>query len=149
MPSITTGYLYTFFALIAVSGILIASFVDYANAIRFSSEVKTLRDLMDFVAAEATELLTAALTANASAETYIEAPAAIGDKQYWLALRNDSVRVWLEGGFGKTPTISGVLCVYLTVEAEASGYYVGGYGAICLTCSTGANAPKITISALS
>jgi len=81
MPSITTGYLYTFFALIAVSGILIASFVDYANAIRFSSEVKTLRDLMDFVAAEATELLTAALTANASAETYIEAPAAIGDKQ--------------------------------------------------------------------
>ncbi|MBS7647707.1 MAG: hypothetical protein QXL91_00685 [Candidatus Bathyarchaeia archaeon] len=149
MPAITPGYLYTFFALIAVSSILLASFMDYANAIRFSSEVWKLRDLMDHVAAEATELLTMALTTNVSAETYIQAPAALGRQQYWLALRNDSVRAWLEGGFGDTPTEGGVLRVFLSCKAEASGCYVSGYGAIHLTCFTGAAAPRIVISSLS
>lgn len=149
MPAVTPGYLYTFFALIAVSSILLASFMDYANAIRLSSEIRKFKDLMDLVAAEATELLTIALTTNASAETYIQAPAAIGSKRYWLAFRNDSARAWLEGGFGDTPTEGGVVCVYLPCRAEALGYYVSGYGAIRLTCSTGANEPKLVISGLS
>lgn len=149
MPAITPGYLYTFFALIAVSSILLASFMDYANAIRFSSEVWKLKDLMDHVAAEATKLLTVALTTNVSAETYIQAPATLGRQQYWLALRNDSARAWLEGGFGATPTESGVLRVFLSCKAEVSGRYVSGYGAIRLTCFTGAACPRIVISGLS
>ncbi|GEM_PF-374524 len=148
MPAITPGYLYTFFALIAVSSILLASFMDYANAIRFSSETWKLKDLMDHVAAKTTQLLTLALTANASAENYIQAPAAIGNKQYWLALKNDSAKAWLEGGFGNTPTEGVELRVYLPCKAEASGFYIGGYGAIRLTCSAGvvANPPRIQIS---
>lgn len=149
MPSITPGYLYTFFALIAVSSILIASFVDYANAIRFSSEIKTLKNLMDLVAAKTTELLAMALMTNTSAETIIQAPTSIGSKQYWLAFRNDSNRAWLEGGFGNTPTENMELRVHLPCKAEASGFYVSGYGAIHLTCSTRADAPMISISSLS
>lgn len=148
MPSITPSYLYTFFALTAVSGILIASFMDYVNAIRFSSETKTLKDLMDFVAAKATELLTMASMANASAETIIQAPTAIGSKQYWLAFRNDLTGAWLEGGFGNAPTENVGLRVYLPCKAEASGFYVSGYGAVRLTCSMGADAPMISISGL-
>jgi len=148
MPAITPGYLYTFFALIAVSSILLASFMDYANAIRFSSETWKLKDLMDHVAAKTTQLLTLALTADASAETYIQAPAAIGSKQYWLALKNDSAKAWLEGGFGNAPTESMELRVYLPCKVEASGFYISGYGAICLTCIVGvsANPPRIQIS---
>lgn len=149
MPPITPGYLYTFFALIAVSSILIASFVDYTNAIRFSSETKTLKDLMDLVAAKATELLTIALVTNASAENLIQAPTSIGDKQYWLAFRNDSTIAWLGGGFGNTPTENMGLRVYLPYKAEASGFYVSGYGAIRLTCSTRTGTPIISISSLS
>lgn len=149
MPAITPGYLYTFFALIAVSSILLAAFIDYTNAIRFSSETRMLKDLMDYVAAEATELLTMALTTNVSAETYIQAPAALGHQQYWLAFKTNSAKAWLEGGFGKTLSENGWLRVYLPCNADVSGYYVSGYGAICLTCSTGVDSPRITISGLS
>lgn len=149
MVAITPSYLYTFFALIAVSSILLVSFMDYANAIRFYSETRKLKELMDCVTTEATKLLTMALTANASAETYIQAPTGIGDKQYWLTFRNDSARAWLEGGFGNTPTENGALRVYLTCKAKASGNYISGYGAIRLTCSASEDAPRIIISGLS
>lgn len=151
MPAITPSYLYTFFAIIAVSGILLVSFTDYANAIRFSSETWKLKDLMDCVTAKATELLTLAATVNASAETYIQAPTTIGDKQYWLAFKNDSSRAWLEAGFGNTPMENVGLRVYLPSKAAASGYYVSGCGAVCLTCSANmrGDAPRIRISGLS
>ncbi|MBS7608667.1 MAG: hypothetical protein QXQ08_01920 [Candidatus Bathyarchaeia archaeon] len=149
MPAITPGYLYTFFALIAVSSILLASFMDYVNAIRLSSEIRKLKDLMDCVAAEATKLLIMALTTNVSVETCIQAPATFGRQQYWLALRNDSAKAWLEGGFGDTPAEGGVLRVFLSCKAEASGCYVSGYGAIRLTCFTGATLPRIIISSSS
>ncbi|MCS7124908.1 MAG: hypothetical protein NZ932_05805 [Candidatus Bathyarchaeota archaeon] len=149
MPVITPSYLYTFFALIAVSSILLVSFMEYANAIRFSFETRKLKELMDHVAAEAIELVTMALTANASTETIIQAPPAMGEKQYWLTLKNDSARAWLEGGFGNLPTENTALRVYLACKAEATGYYISGYGAIRLTCSASADAPRIILSGLS
>jgi len=135
MPAITPGYLYTFFAIIAVSGILLVSFMNYANAIRFSSEVGKLKDLMDSVAAKATELISLTKVTNATTEVYIQAPAAIGDRQYWLMLRNDSSKVWLEGGMGSTPKEGAGMRVYLPSMALAYGCYVSGYGAILLKCS--------------
>ena len=135
MPAITPSYLYTFFAIIAVSGILLVSFMGYANAIRFSSEMNKLRDLMDSIAAKATELINLMKATNATAETYIQAPAVLGDKQYWLMLGNDSSRVWLEGGLGNTPKEEAGIRVYLPGMVLAYGYYVSGYGAVCLKCS--------------
>ncbi len=85
MPTITPSYLYTFFAVMVVSSILVASFMDYSGVIRFSAETRKLKNLMDHVAAETTELLNLA-AANATAETFIQAPAAIGNTQYWLRL---------------------------------------------------------------
>jgi len=55
MPAITPGHLYTFFAIIAVSSILLVSFMDYAGVIRLSAETQRLKNLMDYVAAKATE----------------------------------------------------------------------------------------------
>ena len=151
MPAITPSYLYTFFAIIAVSSILLVSFIDYASAIRTSSEMGRLKDLMDSVAAKATQLISLSRATNATAEAFIQAPAAIGDRQYWLMIRNDSSKVWLEGGLGNTPTEGAGIRVYLPGMALAYGYFVSGYGAICLKCSINRKAgiPEIQLSSSS
>lgn len=151
MPAITPSYLYTFFAIIAVSGILLVSFIGYADAIRLSSEMGKLKDLVDLVAAKATELISLTKAANTTAEVFIEAPSAIGDTQYWLMLSNDSTRVWVEGGLGKTPKEEVGIRVYIPSTASAYGYYVSGYGAIFLKCSLNQNMgiPEVQLSSLS
>ncbi|MEM2971466.1 MAG: hypothetical protein QW270_03485 [Candidatus Bathyarchaeia archaeon] len=134
MPAITPSYLYTFIALIAVSSLLTASFVAYASALRSSSEARKLKNLMDYVAAESTKLLTLTLTTNATATAYLQMPTAIGERQYWLELHNDSVKAWLEGGFGNSPVEGVDLRVYLPNRVLATGYYISGYGAAQLKC---------------
>ncbi|MEM4700547.1 MAG: hypothetical protein QXZ51_00180 [Candidatus Bathyarchaeia archaeon] len=139
MPAITPSYLYTFFAIITVSGILLVSFMGYAGALRLSSEMGKLKDLVDLVAAKATELISLAKAANTTTEAFIQTPAAIGDRQYWLILENSSSRVWAEGGLGNTPKEEAGMRVYLPGVALASGYYVSGYGVILLKCSINQN----------
>lgn len=133
MPSITPSYLYTFIALLAVSSLLVFSFIAYADVLRFSSEIKQLKNLMDNVAAKSTELLTLTLTTNATADAYLQMPTVIGNQQYWLQIRNDSAKAWVEGGFGTTLTDGTDLRVYVP-ESSANGYYVGGYGALHFKC---------------
>ncbi|MBS7616844.1 hypothetical protein KEJ45_06575 [Candidatus Bathyarchaeota archaeon] len=145
MPAITPSYLYTLFAVIAVSSILTVSFMNYANAVRTSLETRKMKNLLDQIAAKATELLTLTMTTNAKASTFIQAPNAMGEKQYWIRLENDSTRAWLEGGFGNTPTENTELRAYIPNCALVSGYYISGYGAICLTCSVDNGAIKIQI----
>ncbi|MGB9960218.1 MAG: hypothetical protein ACPLKQ_06840 [Candidatus Bathyarchaeales archaeon] len=148
MPTITPSYLYTFFAVMVVSSILVASFMDYSGVIRFSAETRKLKNLMDHVAAETTELLNLA-AANATAETFIQAPSAIGNTQYWLRLRNDSLKAWLEGGFGNLPTKDAELRVYLPSRVSASGFYISGYGAIHITCFVNSSLPNLQLSSSS
>jgi len=145
LPAIAPSYLYTFIAMIAVSTLLVASFMAYANALRASSETTQLENLIDNVAAKSTELLTLTLSTNASAETFIQMPTTIGDKVYWLQLRNDSERAWLEGGFGNAPVEAAEMRVYLPKEATASGFYIAGYGAAHLKCENHAGLMQITL----
>ncbi len=149
MPSITPSYLYTFVALIAISSMLIFSFMAYADALRAPLEAKQLKNLMDYVASKGTELLTLTSTTNATTETYLQMPTAIGDKQYWLRLRNNSAEIWLEGGFGNTPTEDAELRIYLPSEASATGYYRGGYGAAHLKCHFGSGVLQIILTSSS
>jgi hypothetical protein len=149
LPSITPSYLYTFVALIAVSSLLIFSFMAYAEALRASSETRQLKNLMDYVAAESTELLTLALATNATSEAFLQMPASIGNKQYWLQFRNDSSKTLLEGGLGNVPMEGTELRIYLPKEASATGYYVGGYGAAHLKCYLDAEVPQIQLTSSS
>ena len=149
MPSITPAYLYTFLALIAVSSLLVFSFIAYTDTIRAASEAKQLRNLMDIVSAKATELTTLTLTTNASAEAYLQMPTSIGSKQYWLQLRNDSSAVWLEGGLGNTQVEGGGLRIYLPKEAVATGQYSSGYGAAHLKCSMNGTVPYVMLTSFS
>ena len=86
MSSIPPSYLYTFVAMIAVSSLLIFSFMAYAEAIRFSSEARQLKNLLDHVAGKSTELVTLTLATNATAESFLQMPTSIGNRQYWLGL---------------------------------------------------------------
>ncbi len=143
MPSITPSYLYTFVALMAVSSLLILSFMTYAEALRVSSETRQLKNFMDHVAAKSTELLTLTLATNATSEAFLPMPVSIGNKQYWLRLCNNSDKTWLEGSLGNVPMEGTELRVYLPKEASATGYYIGGYGAVHLKCYSNASVPQI------
>jgi hypothetical protein len=146
LPAITPSYLYTFIALIAVSGLLVFSFMNYTEALRFSSEVKQLKNLMDTVAAKSTELLTLTLVTNATIKVYLQMPTAIGNKQYWIQLDNDSASAWIEGGFGDTPAKATDLKIQLPKDTAASGHYIGGYGAACLMCYSDADISRIQLN---
>lgn len=143
MPTITPSYLYTFVALMAVSSLLFFSFMAYAEALRVSSETRQLKNLMDHVAAKSTELLTLTLATNATSEAFLPVPVSIGNKQYWLRLCNNSDKTWLEGGFGNIPIEGTELRIYLPKETSATGYYIGGYGAVHLKCYSNASVPQI------
>lgn len=149
MPSITPSYLYTFVALIAVSSLLIFSFVAYTQALRVSSEIRRLKNLMHYVAAESTELLTLTLATNATSEIFLPMPTSIGNKHYWLQFRNDSSRALLEGGFGNTFVEGTDLRVCLPKEASATGHYIAGYGAARLKCYLDAGVPEIQLTSSS
>ncbi len=146
MPTIAPSYLYTFLAMIAVSTILVLSFMTYVSALRISSEAGQLSNLMDHLAAESTDLLTLALVTNTTIETFVQMPTLIGEKQYWLQLRNDSSTAWLEGGFGNQPIDGAALRVYLPQEASATGSYIGGYGAARLECEMNAGYLRIRLA---
>ena len=143
MPSITPSYLYTFVALMAVSSLLIFSFMAYAEALRVSSETRQLKNLMDHVSAKSTELITLTSATNATSEASLPMPASIGNKQYWLRLCNNSEKTWLEGGLGNIPMEGTELRVFLPKEASATGYYIGGFGAVHLECYLNASIPQI------
>ena len=149
MPTITPAYLYTFVALIAVSSMLIFSFMAYADTLRVPLEIKQLKNLVDYVVAKGTELLTLARTTNATTETFLQMPTTIGNKQYWIRFRNDSAEAWLEGGFGNTFTQGTELRTYFPKEVWATGYYRGGYGAAHLKCQVNGAIPQIRLTSSS
>jgi hypothetical protein len=135
--------------MIAVSTILVLSFMTYVSALRISSEAGHLSNLMDHLAAESTDLLTLVLVTNTTIETFLQMPTLIGEKQYWLRLRNDSSNAWLEGGFGNQPIEGAALRVYLPQEVFATGSYIGGYGAARLECEINAGCPRIQLTSSS
>jgi hypothetical protein len=132
--------------MIAVSTLLVMSFMAYANMLRVSSEAKQLTNLVDHVAARSAELLALASVTNSTSEAYVQMPAAIGSKQYWLQLQNDSTRIWIEGGLGNVPVEGSEIHAFLPGKGSASGRYVGGYGAACIRCNSVAGFIQIQLT---
>lgn len=145
MPTITPAYLYTFAALIAVSSLLTLSFIAYVNTLRSSSEINRLKDLMNYVAAKAINMMAYTLSTNATVETFVQLPSRIGEKQYWLKLENDPSTSWLKGGFGDNP-LEGELRLSLMKNVLANGSYVGGYDSARLTCLSSSGVVQIQLS---
>lgn len=132
MPSIIPSYVYMFAAMTAVGTLLIFSFNSYAATLRLIPETEQLDNLLSYVVAKATELQSLT-TANSNMQAYMNLPSKIGDRAYWLRLRNDTVQSWVEGGFGEITenTITNHR-VYLAGNPSTSGQYTSGFGAAVL-----------------
>jgi hypothetical protein len=115
-----------FVAMIAVGTLLIFSFNSYAATLRFIPEAEQLNNLLNYVTAKATELITSTQTGNIT--VYLDLPTGIGDQQYWIRLQNDAFRSWVIGGFGTDWNITSSYEVFLPGNSIATGHHLSVYG---------------------
>ncbi len=148
MPSMVTSHFYTFVALTAISTILIFSFSAYASTTRAAPEIEVLKEILNHVAAKGNQLLTVVTTTNSTAYLTVTLPSAIGNREYWIRIRNDSSKAWIEGGLGHTMNDETSLRVSLLGKTSTSGHYLGGYGPAILECYMNGSVPQLNLSSL-
>ncbi len=134
MPAIASSYIYAFFALIAVSSILISSFAAYATTLRTIPEMEQLENLLHHVASKGLELVSLTAATNSTSEAILRLPSSIGNRQYWVRLRGDSSKAWAEGALGTIHEGSVANRVYLLKAVSVQGSYSSGYGSAVLEC---------------
>jgi len=148
LPSVATSYIYTLVALTSVSALLIYSLNSYTATLRNMSETDQLRNILNEVAAKANELLTLVTATNSSVGVSVPLPTFIGNQQYWMRLRNDSSRAWLEGSLGQTVGGGEVYQVFLPPKTSTSGYFVAGRGTLLLECYLNVSTPQLNLASL-
>jgi hypothetical protein len=146
MPSIVASHIYTMFAVAVVGAILIAAFNSYTTSIKTTSESEQLKNILSHVAAQGNELLTLTEATNSSTRFSIQLPAAIGQKQYWLRIRNDSSSTWIEGSFGQIAEKTELDRLFLPKGTSASGYFIGGYGPAILESYMNSSTPQLNLT---
>ena len=135
MPSQATNYFYTMVAMGVIALMITNAFNLHSTNLQAVSERQGLKELLETVAAEATELVVLTEATNATTKISIHTPQMIGKKQYWIRLVSDSSEDWVEGAFGDPWTGSPDFRVDLPWDVSASGTYKGGYGTLSLNCT--------------
>jgi hypothetical protein len=108
-------------------------------------EIEQLKNLLEHVAAESCELVSTTTANNSTATIRVSMPCRLGEKSYWIQLRNDSSRAWVEGGLGTTP-VQTDLAIFLPGAVAASGLYNSGYGFAELECQLQGTAVCLNLS---
>jgi hypothetical protein len=132
--------------LAAVGTLLIATINSYTTTLKVASENEQLKNLLNQIAAKAEELLATVAATNSSAQVFLQMPASIGYKQYWMQARNDSTNAWLEGALGQKADNGATHQVYLPQGTSASGYFIGGYGSAILKSYRNGTALQLKLS---
>ena len=136
MPSIIPSYVYTLFACMVVGALLIgASSLSTIN-VKNEADLQELKNIADYIAIRSFELVSLTKTNNLTANAILNIPYAVGNQRYWLRLDNDSLRSWVEIGFGVSPQPSGQR-TYIPSQVSASGTYTSGAGTPVLECYQG------------
>jgi len=148
VPSIIPGYVYTFFALTIIGTLLICTFSAFAVSVKQEVEIEQLKNLLEYVAAESCELISTTTTNNSTASVTVPLPSRVGEKRYWIQLRNDSSSAWIEGGFGISP-IQTSLTIFVPGQVTASGLYISGYGFAELECQVQGTLTFLNLSEVS
>jgi len=147
VPSSSTDFLYSLMALLAVGVILTASFSSYTTVLAHASEVSKLKEVVNHVAAKATEALTFVTENNATLSIVFSLPLKIGDRDYWIRFANDSSSAWVEGAFGNASRSGEQDCrVYLPRDVYATGTFEGGYELAQIDCSLNGSTIQLTLS---
>jgi hypothetical protein len=116
-----------FVAMVAVGTLLVFSFNSYASTLCSIPETEQLDNLLNYVAAKATEL-TVSVQTGATTQFYLNLPTRIGDLQYWVRLQNDTVQSWVMGGFGPEWNVTSSHKVFLPANFIATGHHLSIYG---------------------
>jgi hypothetical protein len=134
VPTIAPNHIYAFFALIAVSSILISAFAAYATTLRTIPEIEQLENLISHIACEGYELITLTTVTNSTSELTLQLPTTIGNKRYWIRLCNESTKAWVEGALGDIHKFNVQNRIYLPKTVSASGNYSSSHGPASLEC---------------
>lgn len=148
MPTVAPSYVYTFFALVTVSSILISSFSVYATSLRNIPEEAQLIRVLTHVAVEGCKLVTLTMRTNSTSEIVLSLPTVIGSKQYWIRLRNESSSAWFEGALGSIHRGSPRNRVYLPNKASVEGNYSSDDGRALLQCYKDGSIVNLHLSSL-
>jgi hypothetical protein len=148
VPSIIPSYVYTFFALTLVGTLLICAFSTFAVSVKQDVEIEQLENLLDYVAAESCELISTTTTNNSTVTVRLPLPSRVGEKRYWIQLRNDSSSSWIEGGLGTSP-VQTALTRFVPGVVAASGLYTSGYGFAELVCQVQGTVTFLNLSEVS
>jgi len=145
VPSITSSYIYTFFALAIVGTLLICTFNAFTVFLKEDVKKEQLKNLLEHVAAESCELISTAMTNNSTITVTLNIPSLVGNQRYWIQLRNDSSLAWVEGDFGTSPVQTG-LYIFIPGIVSASGQYISGYGVAVLECQVNGTTTCLNLS---
>jgi len=143
-----SSYVYTLVGLTAVSALLLYSLNSYAFTLRSTSETDQLRNIVNGVAAKANEILTLVTSTNLTLTAYLDLPTTIGDQQYWMRIRNDSSRAWIEGSLGQIWEGNVELHVFIYPKASVSGYFVSTHGHTLLQGYMNGSAPQLNLASV-
>jgi hypothetical protein len=135
MPSIIPSYVYTLFASLIVGSILICACALSTLNLKNEATQQQLSNISEYVATESLELTSHAQADNLTATLSLTLPTSVGDQRYWIQIKNDTAKTWVEVGLGTTPTNSQQR-TYIPTDAAASGTYVSGLGVATLECTS-------------
>jgi hypothetical protein len=145
LPSIIPSYVYTLFASLIVGSIVICACGLSTLSVKNEAKQQQLANIADYIATESLRLISHARADNLTATLSLTVPSSIGDQRYWIQIKNDSSRAWVEVGFGTTPTVSEQR-KYIPAEVSASGTYTSGLGAATLKCYSDGSGVYLTLS---
>ncbi|MCW4047050.1 MAG: hypothetical protein NWE99_05765 [Candidatus Bathyarchaeota archaeon] len=145
MPSIIPSYMYTLFASLIVGSIVICACGLSTLSVKNEAKQQQLANIAEYIATESLELTSRAKADNLTATLSLTLPPSIGDQRYWIQIKNDSSRAWVEAGFGTTPTVNQQRA-YIPTEVFASGTYTSGLGAAKLECYSDGSGVYLTLS---
>ncbi len=146
MPAIAPSYIYAFFALITVSGILISSYGAYTATLRAIPEVEQMENLLNHVAAKGYELITLTTATNSTSDAVLQLPSTIGNKHYWVRLRNESSETWVEGALGSIHEYNIANRAYLPKAVSVFGEYSSESGSAFLECYMNSSTVNLRLS---
>jgi hypothetical protein len=134
MPTIAPNQIYSFFALVTISSILLTSFAAYATTLRYLPENEQLNNLMKQITNIGYELITLTETTNATSKVTLQLPTRIGTRGYWVRLANDSQQTWIEGALSSELQGNLTNRVYIIPFVEATGSHTSENGVAFLEC---------------
>ena len=135
MPTIIPSYVYSLFASVIVSTIIVCACGLSISNVRLQAEEQQLSTIANYVASESMQLLSTSPVDNLTVAVQLDLPSSIGGQRYWVQIANDSARTWVEIGFGTVTELQGKRS-FIPAAVSASGTFVSGSGiaSLCSIC---------------